>query len=374
MRLRRSADIRMLKLSGPPRERGRQHGEAARELIRMMDARWRDDVNRDLNLHPDDYARRLVDETGFVDAARRHAPDLLEEVEGIAEGAGLNFRAAFARQLADEDWWFRFELKYGADSGEQCSSLGVFGQADGSTIVAQNMDTPSYWDDGQVLLHHVYPDGLEVLVFTAAGSLALCGLNNCGVGICCNTILQCNHSQQGLPEQFVVRSVLEQHHLADAVGFIQATSHASPQNYILGDRQRVVDLEVSANQVAEFRPSPTRVYHSNHPLVNDDQSQFRSLLNRLPEEMRAGMVSGSTTLARLQTLETLLSDESAPLTVEKVKAVLRTRPVCVAKDEKRITLGCAIMELAPAPRLHLSPGPPDITDFRTYEFDRLADD
>jgi hypothetical protein len=371
---RRSADIRVLKLSGSPRERGRQHGEAARELIRMMDVRWRDDVSRDTSLHPDDYARRLMDETGFVAAARRHAPALLEEVEGTAEGAGLDFRAAFARQLADEDWWFRFELKYGAGSGEHCSSLGAFGQSDGSTLVAQNMDTPSYWDGGQVLLHQVYPDGLEAFVFTAAGSLALCGLNNAGVGICCNTILQCNHSRRGLPEQFVVRSVLEQRALNGAERFVRAVPHASPQNYIIGGRERVVDLEVSAGQVAEFRPLPNRVYHSNHPLVNDDQSQFRSLLNRLPEDLRAGMVSGSTTLTRLQTLETLLSDKSAPLTVEKVKAVLRTPPVCVAKDEKRITLGCAIMELAPAPRLHLSPGPPDITEFRTYEFDRLADD
>ena len=370
----RSADIRVLTLSGSPRERGRQHGEAARELIRMLEARWREDVSRDLGLHPDDYTSRLVEETGFVEAARRHAPGLLEEVEGLAEGAGLDFRAAFARQLADEDWWFRFELKYGAASGEHCSSLGVCGQADGSTLVAQNMDTPAYWDDGQVLLHHVDPDGLEARVFTVAGSLALCGLNNAGVGICCNTILQCNHSQRGLPEQFVVRSVLEQRTLAEAARFIRAVPHASPQNYILGDREQVIDLEVSANTIAEFRPRPNRVYHSNHPLVNDDQSQFRSLLNRLPKDLRAGMVSGSTTLARLAALEKSLADSSEAITVEKVKAVLGTPPVCVAKDEKRITLGCAIMELAPAPRLHLSPGPPDITDFQIYEFDRLADD
>jgi hypothetical protein len=171
-----------------------------------------------------------------------------------------------------------------------------------------------------------------------------------------------------------VRSVLEQRNLVEAVRFIQAVPHASPQNYVIGDRKRVVDLEVSANTVAEFRPLPNRVYHSNHPLVNDDQSQFRSLLNRLPEDLHAGMASGSTTLARFAILEKLLGDSSEAITVEKIKTVLRTPPVCVAKDEKRITLGSAIMELAPAPRLHLSPGPPDIADFQTYEFDRFADD
>jgi hypothetical protein len=75
----------------------------------------------------------------------------------------------------------------------------------------------------------------------------------------------------------------------------------------------------------------------------------------------------------LRLLASQLADSDEALTVEQAKAVLRTPPVCVAKDDRRITLGCAVMELAPVPRLHLAPGPPDTTAFRTYAFEHPQD-
>lgn len=362
----RPAALPTLELIGSPREQGRQHGEALRTLIQKMDLLWREDVRRDLDMNPDEYLSLVMESTSFLQAARQYSPDLLEEVLGIAEGSGMDFASIFARQLCDEDWWMRLEIKYGGTSEEHCSSLGFSLQ--NRIVVAQNMDTPSYWDGQQVLLHFKNPDGLETFVFTVAGSIALCGMNNAGLGVCCNTILQCNHSRDGLPEQFVVRSLLKQRARKDAEHLLRNIPHASPQNYVIGDRAGVDDFEVSANQVTPFRPSRNIVFHSNHPLVNDDQDQYHEFMKRLPEDMRAGMVSGSTTLARFSLLEEALNNLNANLSVEEIKKILRSPPVCVAKDEKRITLGCAIMELYPETRLSLSPGPPDSSEFAQYTF------
>jgi hypothetical protein len=363
---KRPAALPTLELIGPSREQGRQHGEAFRPLIRTMDSLWRDDVRRDLDMNPDDYLSLVMEKTSFLKAAQLYSPDLLEEVRGIAEGSGLDFSSVFARQLCDEDWWLRFEIKYGAQAEDHCSSLGFSLQT--RTIVAQNMDTPSYWDGQQVLLHYKNPNGMETFVFTAAGSMALCGMNNAGVGVCCNTILQCNHSRDGLPEQFVVRSMLKQRSRKDAEQFLRTIPHASPQNYIVGDQEGVEDFEISANQIARFRPSRDFVFHSNHPLVNDDQGQYHDLMRRLPEDMKMGMVSGSTTLARFSFLETALKNLKDEVSVDEVKKILSSPPVCVEKDEKRITLGCVIMELSPLARLSLSPGPPDSYEFSEYTF------
>jgi isopenicillin-N N-acyltransferase like protein len=359
-------NMKILELHGTPREQGRQHGESARDMIREIDSRWRDDITRDMNMHPEEYLSHLVEKSGFLRAVQKYTPELLEEVYGIAEGSGLDFISIFARQLCDEDWWLRFELKYEIGSSEHCSSIGIV--TDGMTLIAQNMDTPSYWDGQQILLHLVNPDGLETFVYTIAGSIALCGMNNKGVGVCCNTILPCNHSIDGLPEQFVVRSLLREHSRLDAERFIRRVHHASAQNYLVGDRKGMIDLEVSANAICEYRPLPSIVYHSNHPLVNEDQSQYEKLLENLPDDMRDAMVSGSTTLSRFKFLERELSTLPVPPTLDKVKQLLRTAPVCVAKDDKRITLGSVIFEFVPDVRFLLASGPPDIFAYRQYAF------
>jgi hypothetical protein len=374
--VRRSAGLPVLDLAGTPRERGRAHGEALRGRIRELTARWQADIAADLGVAPETYIDLLVETNDFLAPARRWAPDLVEEVAGIAEGSGVDFKTTFARQLADEDFWFRLERKFGVSPGaprlEQCSSVGAVND-DGSVLVAQNMDLPAYWDGYQALLRIRGADGLDGYVFTATGQLALCGMNSRGVGVCCNTILQCDHSHSGLPEAFVVRLVLAQPNLDAAVALIAQAPHASPQNYLLGGTGRVVDLEVSANKISRFIPTPdeNRVYHTNHPLLNDDRGQWHAMLARMTPEQAATLRAGGTTYSRGATLEEWFRDAAGPITTDRIRAVLSSHQggVCRhggAEGIASVTFGCAIMELAPAPRLHLAPGPGCETEFRTY--------
>ena len=46
-------------------------------------------------------------ETDYVSAISRRTPDLLEEVRGIAAGAGVDPDLLFALQLLDEEWAYR---------------------------------------------------------------------------------------------------------------------------------------------------------------------------------------------------------------------------------------------------------------------------
>jgi predicted choloylglycine hydrolase len=361
-------DLPVLILEGTPRQRGRAHGEALRALIVEFNDRWREDIRADLNIDPDEYIRELVERNHFLPAVKKWTPELLEEVEGIAEGCGVDLATIFARQLSDEDWLYRMARKFPV---EHCSALGV--RADGSTLVAQNMDTPAFWDGAQALLHLKYPDGLEMFMFTAAGQIALCGMNNRGVGLCCNAMLQCETNPRGLPECFVVRTALEQSSVDEAAAFIRRVDHASPQNYLIGDPQRVIDLEVSANKVCEYAPHANRVYHTNHPLVNDDQSAYRRRLAAMSDHEREAFLGQWTTAARFDLLQSRLGDPEQPVTMDTIRSVLSAPPVCRHSESSSMTLGCCIMELSPAPRLHLAPGPPDVTAFRTHTFEALSD-
>ena len=81
-------DLMIIDAAGSPRERGRAHGEQACDLIATGLEQWRAELaasGRDA----DELWKGLSRVSGFRDAAARWAPDLLEEVEGIAEGVGL---------------------------------------------------------------------------------------------------------------------------------------------------------------------------------------------------------------------------------------------------------------------------------------------
>jgi hypothetical protein len=289
----------------------------------------------------------------------------------------VDYDTILAYQLADEEWWHRRgAMDSGShDEGESCSGLGVFNQAGGPPLAAQNMDVPSYYDGYQTLLHVKEPESdVEALVFTAAGLIGLNGLNGKAVSICCNTLMQLDHAEDGLPVACIVRGVLARSSQSDAATFVQRVKHASGQNYIIGGPQEVLDFECSANKVSRFVPQPglSRVYHTNHPLVNDDQGMFKGALKTLsPERMAQVETSIADTRGRYDYLERELSDAQETITVERIKAILSSHeaPVCRDRIEGRgLTLGCTIMELASAPALHLAPGPPCSTPFTRYTF------
>jgi hypothetical protein len=94
-----------LVLEGSARERGRIHGESLRvEIQEMVDGlgEWARSVGAD----PADYAARIVRETGFLDAAERWVPHVVEEIRGIAEGSGIDFETIFVWNLNDEAEWY----------------------------------------------------------------------------------------------------------------------------------------------------------------------------------------------------------------------------------------------------------------------------
>jgi len=369
--------VQVLVLNGSARERGRVHGEVLRPEIEGYLEGWKATLAEDLGFSPDEYLMQFLEDTRFLAAIERWTPDLLEEVKGISEGSGVDFRTVLAVQLGDEEWWYRRRVKRDRVDGiaSECSALGVYGQHGSPPILAQNMDVPIYHDGYQTLLRIQEPESsLETLVFTTAGFIALNGLNSRGIGVCVNTLLQLDHAPDGLPVAFVVRGILSQATRAEAVAFVQAIKHASGQNYLIGNRDRIIDLECSANKAVRFEPSTgsNRLYHTNHPLVNKDDTIFKAMLETLSPEQREQADKGqANTESRFRFLESRLSDASQTVSVKDVQAILSAHeaPICVDRGAgKSLTLGCTVMELGAEPMLHLAPGPPCSTAFDVFRF------
>jgi isopenicillin-N N-acyltransferase like protein len=331
---------------GEGRARGRAHGEALRERIGELLERWDAGVAARLGRPPQTLVSALVETTGFVAAIERHTPDLLDEVRGIAEGAGVAFDRILALNLMDEEWWFSDP----AEPRDACTLIAA-GPAQGRpTLLAQNMDLPEVMDGAQTVLRYDDGAGAGGAVLTAAGMIGLTGVSSAGLGVCVNTLAMLNHSGDGLPVAFVMRGALAAGSVAGAADFLARVPHASGQHYALADPAGVAGYECSAAGALRSDDGGGRFCHTNHPLASADLDPALPAGGRADSHVRlAAIESAAGGVATGADCERVLADREAPLCV------------IAAPGRPWMTFGAIWAELGDTPRARIALGPPDRT-------------
>jgi hypothetical protein len=365
-------NLKVLLLEGTPRNHGLIHGQAMKEPIHQVVRLWKDMIAKSFKVDADEFIHRFVQKTQFLAAMEKWTPDLLEEIRGLAEGAGTDLDTMLLLQLPDEVF-----IHGQAIAGDRCSSLGFGKDGNSPSCIAQNMDVPSFADGFQLVLHVKEPDSdTEAFVLTQAGCIGLNGMNSHAIGICCNALWQLSGRRDGLPVACIVRGVLQQRSEKDAIAFLRRVKHASGQNYVLGGPAHVYCFECSADRIERFEPKGLEdvVWHTNHPLVNDDGNSAYRELRKDPKKLEK---AETDTRARLRCLEKRLTDRSPARNVDLIKAILTSReraehPVCRPKKDKdgAFTFASTIMVLSDNAVLHIAPGPPDVTAYETLSFTR----
>jgi hypothetical protein len=371
-----TANLKEIVLEGGPAARGRQHGEVLRPKIHELLDRWAESLQRVYGLSRQQYIERFFAETKFEEALHRHAPSVIEEVRGIAEGADVPYAVLLAFQHVNEEFWLALPPAQ-KPSGEACSTIALGKTAKQPTLIGQNLDLDQYLDGYQVLLRSRCDksDG-RILALSVPGMISLNGMNSHGFAICDNALTQLRADVTGVPIFALYRLLLESRSLDEAIDLITRLRHASGLNWVMGDPSRVVMIERSADVVARYGPTDTAlpICHTNHPLRNTDTAPaFR----RTPGGPITVRPTRSTYL-RLASLHENLNGLGSALTIDAIKGILASRddvdyPVSRGggrNDEDQaigFTLACCIFELASnAPRLHIAAGPPHRSEFRTF--------
>jgi isopenicillin-N N-acyltransferase like protein len=372
---RQSSYIRVVELSGTPFERGFTHGKTLKKEINELVAKWKAELSKTYKMDADIFIGKFLKETDFLPAINKWTPGLLEEVKGIAEGSGVDFDTMLMFQLVDEEW-----VNGSLVAAEHCSSIGLDRQGKSPAIVAQNLDLSGYLDGYQVVLHIRCKDSsLETFVLTYPGLIAACGMNNSPLGVCVNTLSQLSHCSDGLPVAFVVRALLEQRSLEEAAALVKKVKHASGQNYIIGGNDRTLCFECSSGKATEYRPRKDSkvVYHTNHPVLNDDlNAEFIA-------QKTAAAIAGEdlfkmgSSYPRFISLEKRIGGKLGGPGLAGVKAALRSRdsdkyPVCrtLKGGDDTFTFGSVIMVLSGKPRMLVTAGPPNQTEYTALAFSR----
>lgn len=363
-------DLKTVTFSGRGYELGLQHGQVLKKDVGAIIQAWKENTSTQLGKNADLVIEEFFEYAEFKASIKKWTPELYEEVRGIAEGSGQKFNDVMILNLLDEFWVYINNL-----NNHHCSGVGVPSRNGNPGYISQNMDLENYTDGFQVLMRlNKTASSPEQLILTHPGLIALNGLNEQGIGVCVNTLMQLKASSKGLPVAFAVRRIVNSTDKDELLSFIQTVDHASGQNYIIGIRGEVFDFEASANKVVRFQPSNKNgtVYHTNHPLVNDDiKPWFKQFDPKLSDELKP---VDSNSHLRFQAVEKRMTSVS-DVNEAFIKEALRSRdskehPVCRTNEENGygFTFASIIMTLSENPYIQVVAGPPDEAAYEKVEF------
>lgn len=290
-----------------------------------LGAKWRPAVERTYLSYVELFAAHGVDAArvrAFGERAlgetRAWAPEIAEEIDGIAAGAHL------------EPW------QLGALNGrtEILAAAAATGEGECSTSVVLDEDAPprtvQTWDWHDTLRHVMLLRAIEtrpgfgVCTFTEFGIAGKVGVNSAGLGVHFNVLRhESDHADIGVPVHVVARRILDEASTVDEAVRLARSARLSASTVItVVTRDQASCLELSPAGVAEL--SGATLLHTNHFLGPELAPGERTV----PEE--------STTRERLAALAAMAEALRSPERDVRAAALRSHRedgaPLCAHAD------------------------------------------
>jgi isopenicillin-N N-acyltransferase-like protein len=235
-----------------PGERGLLLGRAFPDRIRR-NAHFYDTLFRSTGARATDVREAALATFGHIAAA---APDLAEEIDGIAAGARLPLHRIAALNARTE-----ILGRFGRQHPE-CSTV-VHAPADGRPpVTTQTWDWHDDMRDGWFVWHIEHPDGREVRTVTEYGIVGKVGVNDAGLGLHFNILAHISDASAPvgrLPVHVLARHVLDSCRTVDeAVRLATATPVGASSSLTLAaheaGRARAATVELSPAGPAVLHP------------------------------------------------------------------------------------------------------------------------
>jgi len=367
-----------VRVKGDARERGRQYGTQARERVqRSLEAyervfayytgwTWAEVTERSL---------------AYVAPIEAAYPSYLDEMRGVAAGAGAEFDDVLALNLRTE---VMFAAKSRTATGRadsppsECSSFCILPDtnATGHVLVGENWDWLTHCADTLVVLEVEQIGAPDFVTVVEAGLLAKAGMNSSGIAVATNALVtDRDRGDPGIPYHVCLRAFLDAETLTEALASVQRWKRSSSANYLLTHRDGVgIDVESAPgdfSMLSYLDPRDGLLVHTNHfiapPKAVVDVSQWA-----MPDS-----------LARYQRLCRALQTAPLPVTVESVQTALRDHAdhpygVCCHPDprEDAEEQGATIMSIIMDPHecvMWLADGNPCAKPYRRIDYADFLD-
>jgi isopenicillin-N N-acyltransferase like protein len=298
----------------------------------------------------------LVERYRTVTAA--HLPWVVEELEGVAEGAGADPLAVFAASIEEL-------AAAGADGADHCTDLVAMPAvtADNHLLVAHNNDLAAEEQPEIVAVEWRVP-GEPVCFTIGMGPWLSVGWNDAGLSVTGNELAP-NDERVGIPRLLQMRDSVTRSTIDEAVEAVLHPARASSYNWVFAHRDgRALNVEGSACRAGTAEPAGGVLAHTNHyvhPAMLDAE---------LPGD-RAGSA------ARLRRARELLAERRERWTVEALREALSDHEgvptsLCVHEDARGTKTVFWCVADVTAGEILYGHGNPCSSEPQRYSFDASA--
>jgi isopenicillin-N N-acyltransferase-like protein len=360
-----------IRTSGSARDRGRQYGEQAAARVRRSVeayavifehyAAW-------------DWDRVREEATRYADPIAAFDVRYLEEIRGIADGAGLAVQDVLAINV-------RTEVMYAAKARNaamvlprtlECTAFAaVPGDDVRPVLVGQNWDWKTHASETAVVLECAPDDGPAFVTVVEAGLLAKTGFNAAGIGVVTNALV-CDQDLgvPGVPYHVLLRAVLDASTPAGALATLQRGTRSSSAHYLVAHRDRVaIGVEATPGGFADLhvthpddRGILLHTNHFTHPRVDRTDVGVWLMPDSVFRLQRADRWLDRHDPFDVATYESLLSDHAGHPT----GVCCHPDPTAIAPEQDSTVLS-VVMDLS-AMTMRLADGRPCETGYRTLDY------
>ena len=395
--------------SGPPFVRGKMYGARAKSRIETSIATYARLFAYRRGL---DWAASQEAARAYLPVVQAGAPDVLEEMRGIASGSGRRLEEILALNVRTEllagtrpghihpGWqealFANAEARVpahaddgdGLVAGEAAGAdgfalAGAFGECtavaaqpaatvSGKTLLAQTWDWQGEQRGACVLLRLYSPSAPEILTLTEAGMVAKHGLNSEGVAVGLQAMRGQDDGQRvGMPVHVLLRMMLQARTFDEAKAIPRAHQAAASACILLASAAGdLTAVEISPDVVAEVQAQNGILAHTNHALdpgVAAKECEIGPHDSTRQRHQRASeMMQGG-------------GGDRRKLHVDDLKAILRDhegQPACICRHPDKSVAAvdrwesvCALIIDMGIMGMHVAPGLPCTCEFKTVLLD-----
>jgi predicted choloylglycine hydrolase len=341
---------------GTHRQIGHQHGEQAKEHIKS---------HLDFMCSSMELSRKQLRDRALAyrPLFEEYCPHLIDEIQGLAEGAGITFADGLATNI-------RGALSQTPEGGCTAFVVSKLGTSDGEILIGQNSDMlPAAMEFAYVL--HVKPkDKPEALMWTFGGMIGYHGINSRGVGNFANDLGGGPKPRFAMPHYPLKRLMLECETLDEVEQLLRRIPLWVNGNYVLCDgRGEILDVEATVDGPQLLTDNEAGfIAHSNHFVC----SKYGTDENYKQ--------SAADSFTRLDRMNELIKSRIGKLTADDFKKFLRDRdgdPSGICRQAQTtdptadwVTAGITIASIVAEPakrQIHVAAGNLAETPFERYQ-------
>ncbi len=325
--VKRENGIYYIEVSGQPYEMGKRHGNLLAREIRHSVVDYKSNVEKQFGKKN---AAKIFDwvlnKAKFKRDIKKQLPDVWQELEGIADGAGVSMDDVLLINMFEEVYEagpMKVGLKAADKPGQGCTAFTA--ASAGKRFAGQNMDYSGNLQGKQLVIRYKRPNR-QLLVYCFVGQVGGMGANSKGLSVFVNTLPQGKkRDEDGLGSNFVLRALLEQESVDKALATLKKLPRFGGTNFTLTDHRKGMVCETDANEVIPRQQSEKTgaVVGTNHCL----HLKHRHDILGVYEKGQPVPYSVSLTLERMGSAKRQLRAAKQNLGIAKIKHMLTTTPI-----------------------------------------------